>query len=209
MRFFALFRKKGALGQLGWAAPNLSSLLLSGKQAVPWMNYGAIDFIDQTLSPELTVLELGGGSSTLYWATRGNAVTTLENSVQWKNRIDKHLREFDNYKCYLVNNFSQEQLNKLQLKTFDVIQIDHDGGNRSEVVGWVVERLNENGVIIWDNTDRQDAVEGVLQLTNQGFGHLSFFGLGPYNAYASQTSFFSKSIASPSWNTLERSIIRY
>lgn len=62
LRFLGLFRtKNGALGQLGWKYVNLQSLRISGQKPVPWFVYGAIDFVEHTISPEAYVLELGGG----------------------------------------------------------------------------------------------------------------------------------------------------
>ena len=61
VRFLALARNHGTLGQLGWLHVDFEDLLLSGEEPIPWFSYGAIDYLNQTISPNSSVLELGGG----------------------------------------------------------------------------------------------------------------------------------------------------
>lgn len=94
---------------------------------------------------------------------------------------------------------------------FDVNDFnDFNGGTRrGSVATWMAEHLSENGVIVWDNSDRMDYREGLAELETLGFGRLSFFGLGPVNAYAFETSIFSRDIKSPSWQLPIKNTIKY
>jgi len=67
VRFLALARNHETLGQLGWLHVDFDDLLLSGEEPIPWFSYGAIDYLNQTISPNSSVLELGGGLLAIGW----------------------------------------------------------------------------------------------------------------------------------------------
>jgi hypothetical protein len=211
VRYLGLGTKNGALGQIGWMDVSFKNLRLSGKTSVPWFSYGAIDYITQTIGPSASILELGGGGSTRFWVERGNPVSTVESDAAWATIIKRELLEFPNLMgVFPETDISPETLNFLGDQNFDVIVNDFNGGiGRGSVVQWMVEHLNENGYIVWDNTDRLDCKDGLLFLESLGFGRISFFGLGPINHYAFETSILSKSIKSPSWPLPKRNTIFY
>ena len=211
VRLLALFRsKRGALGQLGWKQVRIQELLVSGEQAVPWFTYGAVDFADQNVSPISKVLELGGGGSTRYWLERGNEVVTVESSSRWVEQMKDNLSdEYKNWTCVHLPSISPETLTVLADEKFDVIVNDFNGGERGAVALWMLEHLQDDGLIIWDNTDRTNYKSGIEKLEEAGLGQLSFFGLGPVNTYASQTSFFSRRFETPRWTLLNRNVIPY
>jgi hypothetical protein len=104
------------LRQLAWF--NKSDVLRTGKRQIPWLTFGAIQYLDQTISPEMTILELGGGSSSGFWLERGNIVTTVETNPTWASAISD----------YVVKAGYQDRhrLNKIfdQTQQFDVIVND-------------------------------------------------------------------------------------
>jgi tRNA A58 N-methylase Trm61 len=73
-------------------------------------------------------------------------------------------------------------------KEFDVIVID--GRKRVNCARSCLSALNETGVIIWDNSDREQYLEGYNFLSDNGFKRLDFAGLGPINHFGSCTSIF-------------------
>ena len=198
-RLLALARKRsGALGQLGWLQVNIERLEYSGVDQVPWFTYGAIDLIEHQISPLTRVLELGGGGSTAYWLNRGHDVVTIEQDPLWLARIKGAIGENDNWTSICVLNINSDTLEAQDLGLFDVIVNDFSGP-REDVAPWIVRALKPGGWIIWDNSDRKSYQDGILHLKSQGFGYVSFFGLGPINSYASETTIFSKSLAKPTW----------
>ena len=52
--------------------------------------------------------------------------------------------------------------------------------------------------MIWDNSDRDEYHDGVNDLKLHGWKGIDFFGLGPINAYASQTTIFTLEPINPS-----------
>lgn len=53
-----------------------------------------------------------------------------------------------------------------------------------------IKTLKDDGVIIWDNSDRVNYQEGYDFLLANGFKRLDFWGIGPVNSYSWCTSIF-------------------
>jgi GR25 family glycosyltransferase involved in LPS biosynthesis len=77
---------------------------------------------------------------------------------------------------------------------FDCIVID--GMARRLCAHFAVKKLAENGIIIFDNSNRSDYLEGYQYLVEQGFYQIRFSGTVPGAAFPSCTSIFIKSIES-------------
>ena len=50
---------------------------------MPWLTYPAISFLDQLKLENLSVVEFGGGASTIYFQNRGCSVATIEDDEAW------------------------------------------------------------------------------------------------------------------------------
>ena len=89
------FRVRIALGHMlmrpkdtrRWVVDNLLFRKSAIEQAVPWISWKAIDFLQDYLKPNLRVFEWGGGGSTLFFSKRGCHVTTVESNENWLNVI--------------------------------------------------------------------------------------------------------------------------
>jgi predicted O-methyltransferase YrrM len=71
-------------------APERSSPL---EIQLPWISYGAIDFLDGYLKPDMTVYEYGSGGSTLFFASRVARVTSIEHDPLWYSLVQTKLQE--------------------------------------------------------------------------------------------------------------------
>lgn len=57
-----------------------------------WLNYEALDLLDQTLTHEHRVFEYGGGGSTLFFCKRAGFVATVEHDKEWFEILQKNIR---------------------------------------------------------------------------------------------------------------------
>lgn len=155
-------------------------------QPIPWYSYPAIHFLSERIRPAWNVFEFGCGNSTLWWSKQVERVESCEHHKQWYERVRKDLP--DNATCTLkaeedyasfITEFSNE---------FDVIVID--GIDRVQCALNCVGALKEDGVIIWDNSDRLEYQEGYEFLIEQGFRRLEFSGLGPIVMIPTATTLF-------------------
>ena len=181
-----------ALEQLGWMDSRKARKSLDYNGAVPWLPYSCTQFLDQTVSVQSRVLEIGGGSSTVWWLSRGNSVTTVETEASWAEEIERQCRQRA-LKCDVVITGDKqipETVTRLD-ETFDVI-VNDGHGDRISIVEALLEKLSPNGIFVWDNSDRVGVSDSLRYLENKGFRVLNFFGIGPINAYCSQTSVLSR-----------------
>lgn len=75
---------------------------------------------------------------------------------------------------------------------FDIIVVD---GMARVLTTWLAARqLSENGIIVFDNSDRDEYADAYRFLEQSGFTRLDFFGLGPINSYEWCTSLFVRTL---------------
>lgn len=211
-RWVMLLMPNRALWQMHW--DNTRGPLFSPKgKCLPWLTYGAIDYLEQSISPKKSILEIGGGSSTLFWLNRGNEVTTIESDEVWFRKIELEVDKLPtkvSAKAKLIQsaNCDPRPIGEISGKLFDVIIVDQMG-DRALFIPWCLDHLTTQGTIVIDNSDARYSKEAVDYLLRQGFGELSFFGMGPANTYAWTTSIFSQSLSNRDWEILPRRIIQY
>ena len=58
----------------------------------PWINAGAVRFLDRHLTPDMTGFEWGSGRSTAFLAHRVRHVVTVEHKAKWLRRVTTLLR---------------------------------------------------------------------------------------------------------------------
>jgi hypothetical protein len=185
-------RNNGVLGQLGF----FDEPEIGDSECLPWMNYGAIDFMAATIPTDARVLELGGGRSTSWWLNRGNRVLTVETDKHWAKSIQEAHENNDKFEgVVFLQSVNSDTLGDSQ-GSFDVICIDH-GGQRELVVDWAIRNLSPEGYIIFDNSDRTAYKRGIDELISSGLGYVSFFGLVPGLHYATETTVFSRAFPIP------------
>ena len=73
----------------------------------------------------------------------------------------------------------------------------------------LLERLSPAGIIVWDNSDRAGVSDLLQYLEKNGFRVLNFFGIGPINAYCSQTSILTRKSIDIEGRGIEFRIIQY
>jgi hypothetical protein len=71
---------------------------------------------------------------------------------------------------------------------FDLIVLD--GMYRDECVLPSLAFLKKSGVIVWDDTDRQEYRKGMDFLFERGFLRISFFGCAPITFVSKETSIY-------------------
>jgi hypothetical protein len=72
---------------------------------VPWLAFGAIDYLEQWLTNDMEVFEYGSGSSTLYFSKRAKRVTSVEHNEHWYNsgELQKQKHKIANIQYHFVS----------------------------------------------------------------------------------------------------------
>lgn len=137
----------------------------------PWWGKTIIDLVVKKLSKDMRVFEWGMGNSTLFWSQYVGEVVSIESDLYWyKKMLEIIPRNVRAQYCELE--YGGEYCQKIidEQEKFDIILID--GRDRVRCAINSLGKLKENGIIIWDNTDRDEYRDGYAYLKEQGFKKL-------------------------------------
>lgn len=191
---FSLMREGSALLDDGWfRSCKEGASVDKGGLPIPWMTYSSIDFIKPRLKSTFDLFEYGCGNSTLFYASLVHTVTSVEHEEDWAELVKKKSPEnvtLLTQDLEYGGDYCKSCIG--QSMKYDIVVID--GRDRVNCVKQVVSSgaLKEDGVIIFDNTDRTCYEEAYLLLLNLGYKRLDFFGIGPLVQIKTCTSVFYK-----------------
>jgi len=184
--------RSGHLKDVGWFNSfRLGTPVDAAGNPLPWMTYSSISFLEKRINPDMTVFEYSCGNSTLWWANRVKRMISCEHDIAWHSKMLGLIPS--NVELYQINlEYGGAYCHKISEYTamFDIIIVD--GRDRNNCAKNCLNALRKNGVIIWDNSDRDSYKEGFIFLLQHGYKKLDFDGMGPINAYSWSTSIFYK-----------------
>lgn len=167
------------------ASAERNTPVLGDGRPIPMMSYSLIEYL---LGLDLTafeVLELGGGGSTVFWASIARSVLTLETSADWIAALNaRHLANVEARHC------SGEELPKVVAtleRSFDAIIIDC-AANRFELTQRALARLNPGGFVLLDNSDWYPNAARLLR--DADLIQVDFHDFRPLHSYRCTTSLF-------------------
>ena len=186
-------RYSGFLIDNGWFnAFNSGEPIDFNLKPIPWFTYSAVDFLGERLNKKMKILEFGSGNSTLYFSEKVEQVVAVEHDVNWYNKLEKKipsnvnlvLSKADSSGSY-INPITENKI------SFDIIVID--GLFRNECCKEGIELLSSSGVIILDDSERNEYKEGINNLISKGFRRIDFWGISAGYLYNKATSIFYQS----------------
>ncbi len=172
-------RLSGYLMDVGWFnAFKAGEPIGQNSEPLPWVTYSFIDFISERLNKDFSIFEFGSGNSTLFFAERVKNVTTVEHNADWYNKLKEKLP--GNVELILSkSDLKEDYLDGLKKsdKNYDIIFID--GIHRVGCCYTAVNHLTDNGVIILDDSEREEYKEGIEYLKSKGFKRIDFWEIPP------------------------------
>tara|TARA_Y100000589_G_C27142695_1_gene625421 strand:+ start:352 stop:1026 length:675 start_codon:yes stop_codon:yes gene_type:complete len=187
-----IFASAGYLVETGWWKSFEKKQPLDHEgQPVPWITYGAIEFLKERLDKSMSIFEFGAGNSSLYYAKKVNKVVSVEHHNDWFNYIKGKMP--GNVEIFHKNIDSVEypQFLKQREDKFDVIIVD--GRERVQCILNSINNLSNRGVLILDDSQREKYLEGENFLLQNGFKKIAFWGIAPsYFRNKSTTIFYRK-----------------
>ena len=158
---------------------------------LPWLSYSMIHFLEHYLNKDMAIFEFGSGNSTLFFAERVKRVVSLEHDKKWYDRalslMPKNVEmifqelEYGGDYCKTLKNSND---------TFDIIFVD--GRDRVNCIKESALSLNADGIIILDDSDREQYKEAFDFLKENGFNHFSIDGISPGIFEFHKTTIFFK-----------------
>jgi hypothetical protein len=181
-------RRSDYLKRTGWyRSMNEGKSVDANGCPIPWITYPAIDFLSKRINNQMSVFEYGSGASTLWWASRVDKIVSCEHDREWYQQVLETLPtnatlyffalEYGGAYCQKISKYSNH---------FDIVVID--GRDRINCARNSLSALKSNGVIVWDNSDREEYREGLNYLAEHNFRKLEFVGMHPLVTGKSETS---------------------
>lgn len=144
-------------------SPNIQPL----EMQLPWISYGAIDYLNNYLKSEMSVFEWGAGGSTLYFSEWCKSITSIESNTDWLNKLNEEIEHSarDNIELLhrelslssLEDFKSSPYAQALGEKRYDVIFIDgyeEDLQLRPYCFERALDNIKPGGIIIVDDSWR-------------------------------------------------------
>ena len=176
---------------------------------LPWWAFGAIEHVDAILKrrgKEMVAFEYGSGASTVWLARRCRAVHSVEHDSAWAERTRALCAPHDNVEILAIppteltsttrcrsgragwqtHSFDDyvESIRRYPFR-FDLIVVD--GRCRAECLEEARNKLNDAGLIVFDNSNRRRYREACKRLT---MGRTVFNGLVPSLPIPGETTVF-------------------
>jgi hypothetical protein len=184
--------KSGPLKDDGWfrSFREHTSVDANGNP-IPWITYPAIEFLGKRINKQMSVFEYGCGNSTLWWAPKVKEVISIEHDEKWYEKTALMVPPNVNLK-YIELEYGGAYAKEITAykNKFDIIVID--GRDRINCAVNSLGSIKNNGVIIWDNSDRSEYEEGIKLLLGNGFRKIEFIGMCPIVNLKSETGLFYK-----------------
>lgn len=161
------------------------------KNPIPWVTYPFIDFIENRLNKNILIFEYGAGNSTLWYSKLVHKVFSIEHNIDWFNNIKNNSFEnilinhieldYDGKYCRFIHTFNL---------LFNIVIVD--GRDRVNCLIQATKSLRDDGVIVLDDSEREQYKYGVEYLLNLGFKKIDFWGIAPSISFKKCTSIFYK-----------------
>ncbi|HUN74580.1 MAG TPA: hypothetical protein VMU40_08700 [Steroidobacteraceae bacterium] len=167
------------------ASADRNAPVLGDGQPIPMMSYSLVEYLHGIDLCAVELLELGGGSSTRFWASRVKSVLTLETSQEWLLSVQS--QRLPNVEARLSTPESLSGDAVRLGRTFDGIVID-SAANRLELAGRAVAMLRPGGFVILDNSDWYPNAARVLRESD--LIQIDFHDFRPLHSFRCTTSLF-------------------
>mgnify|MGYP000598455759 CR=1 FL=1 len=148
-------------------------------QIMPMYTYPCYEWLNSIDWTDSKVFEYGTGYSTTWWQNKNVAYHAVENNKQWYDMIkdNTNIKYESNYNKYI------ESIYEYDFK-FDVIVID--GVVRFDCIKPALEKIKDDGIIIFDNSDwHKDSKE---KLDKSDLIPIHFHGFKPLHVDSETTS---------------------
>lgn len=177
LRALLFARHNGYLIDTGWINSFIKKEPVDKYNSpIPWLTYPAISFLSERINHELIIFEYGSGNSTLYYSKIVKKIFAVEHNKAWYEKIKS--RQSENSKIVFVNldnNGIYCRTIKSTNQKFDIIIIDAE--DRVNCIKNCLNNISENGVIILDDSEREEYNEGIEFLKQNEFKRLDFWGI--------------------------------
>ena len=153
------------------------------------MNFPVVRSLEERLTKDLSLFEFGSDYSTLFYAKKVRAVTSVEFDKKWLNIIKTQVpdnvniifkrEDVDGDYCRVIGEIGDQ---------YDVVIVD--GRNEVNCIKQSISALSSQGVILLDDSQRERYQEGIDFAKSKGFKALNLEGLKATGTEVDRTTIF-------------------
>lgn len=172
--FFLLSNPKSTKYLGEWLKLSFGKKLNNVQSGIPWLNMPTIEFLKKNLNKNMNVFEWGSGGSTVFIANKVNKVISIEYDLNYYHFVKQKIDNLNikntklvsippndegflcNKKFTFKNKYFDKYvnyINQFSNNSFDIIIID--GRQRNDCLKQAVNKLKSEGIIVFDNFDRE------------------------------------------------------
>jgi len=156
---------------------------------LPWMSLPVINFLSEKLSKDMVMLEYGSGHSTLFFQKKVKTLYSVESDLKWYQVIKEKIAENVQYFCATTE---REYLDVFDVSHYLIDVVIVDGDYRNECIKKILSKVNDNTVIVVDDSNRGHVREGVQLLLLAGYRFIHFDGIQANGYRFHRTSVYYK-----------------
>lgn len=182
--------KDGYLAEKGWFRSFRERRPVDGAgRPVPWITYAAVDFLSGRLGREHSMFEYGCGNGTLYWSRLVGRIASCEHDRAWAAEISAKLPP--NAEVRFVPLADGDGYEKEILRSGDLYSVVLvDGERRGECVRQAESALAPDGVLVLDDSFREEYRPIFDRMRERGFRVIEFTGNAPIYNHMCRTAIF-------------------
>ncbi|MFO7445920.1 MAG: hypothetical protein R6W90_06105 [Ignavibacteriaceae bacterium] len=182
------FKHSGYLVDTGWIKSFVKKQPLDkDDNPVPWITLPCIEFLKDRINNKITVFEFGAGNSTLFFAGRANKIVSVEHNQYWFDKI-KNILPLNTELIFHDVNSEYYTIPAVTQQKYDIIFVDAE--KRNECLVNSIRSLTDSGVLILDDSEREEYGYSVNFIKEKGFKELVFWGISPGYSYTKSTTIF-------------------
>ncbi len=155
---------------------------------VPWMSLPAIDLLKDRVPQGIFVFEYGCGYGTLWWSTRARKVVSVEHDAKWLCTITPQLPSNAHIIHKELEYGGEYAKTILSMKGVHMDIVVIDGRDRQNCTKYVLDVVDENTVIVFDNADIPEYAEAIAMIKAAGYKDLPLRGPVHINIYGEDTT---------------------
>ena len=169
------------LEKLGVFSCKAGEIMKINDRPIPLLTNSFLNWFETQSWSDKKLLELGSGSSTLYFSKFFSSLTSLETNEDWYSKMLKEISDKVNLKKTesILSSIEDENI-----YDYDVILID-PGENRAKIARFLASN-KFNGIIFFDNSEWYR--KSIKILVSLGYYEIPFFGIKPVEDWVSCTS---------------------
>jgi predicted O-methyltransferase YrrM len=177
------------LPQFALAALRRTHVIPSRPQ--PWMSHRAVSHLARVLRPDQRLLELGSGTSTVWYAAHVAEVVSIEDDPAWAKHAQALARDAGQHNARVVaSEITRDLLLDLLREPWDVVVVDQNENSlsRPEAVSLLVGAASPPSLVVMDDSDRPHYQPALTHAVAQGWQVLRFPGYKSRPLSATETA---------------------